>query len=155
MKLRLTNKESIRSITNPAINAMIDKKIEENIRRYTYAGSFEISERIKELENEWDIERFLRLNAASLAISGIILSFKSKSWLLLSAAVLAFNIFHAIKGWSPLVVLLRRLGIRSKQEIECELYAMKILRGDFTAFQPAGKRDADIAIKEAMIAVGS
>ena len=153
MKLRLTNKESIRSVTDPNINALIDKKIEENIRRYTYAGNYEISQRIDELENEWDIERVLQLNIVSAAIFGITFSLKNKKWLFLSATVLTFLIFHAVKGWSPPVLILRKMGLRSRQEIECELYAMKILRGDFTEFQPRGKRNADIAIKEAMIAV--
>lgn len=154
MKLQLTNKERIRSVTNPRINAKIDQRIEENIRRYAYQGEYEISQRIKELEQEWDIERALQLNSASLAIGGILLSFKNKNWLFFSATVLSFMVMQAMKGYSPPIPLLRRMGLRTKQEIECEIFAMKYLKGDFTELTSEGKRDADSAIKETLIAIG-
>lgn len=154
MKLHLTNKERIRSVTNPRINARIDKKIEENIRKYAYQGEYEISQRIKELEEEWDIERVLQLNSASLATAGIFLSFKNKNWLFFSGTILSFMILQAINGYSPLIPLLRTAGIRTKQEIECEIFAMKFLKGDFNYIASERKRDADTAIKETLVAVG-
>jgi hypothetical protein len=40
---------------------------------------------------------------------------------------------HALQGWCPPLPLLRRLGVRTQQEIERERYALKALRGDFDA----------------------
>jgi hypothetical protein len=44
---------------------------------------------------------------------------------------------HAVHGWYPLLPILRRMGVRSRDEIDREKYAIKALRGDF-----AGVRDA-------------
>ncbi|MDQ3190639.1 MAG: acyl-CoA reductase [Bacteroidota bacterium] len=153
MKLRLTNKEHIRSVTNPRINAKIDNRIEENIRRYAYQGDYEISYRINELELEWDIERVFLLNSSSFAMIGLLLSLKNKNWLIVSGTFLSFIILQTLKGFSPTIPLLRRLGLRTKQEIECEIFAMKFLKGDFSNLTSEGKRNADLAIKETLIAV--
>lgn len=154
MKLHLPSRDKLRASSDPHINWEIDRKIEENIRKYTYQGSYEISERIKELEQEWDITRILQLNAATMALAGIGLSLRNRGWLLLSGTVLAALAYFSIKGWGFSVNLFRKMGYRTRQEIDCELHAMKFLRGDFTEFQAPGRRDADLAIKEAMIAVG-
>jgi hypothetical protein len=153
MKLQLSNKEKIRSVTDPSVNRKIDREIEESIRRYTYQGSQEISQRIDELEKEWDVERVLQIGASSAALVGIGLSFQNRKWIIFPSVILSFLIMQALKGWAPPIPILRRLGFRTKQEIECELFAMKHLRGDFTEFEKAGKRDAELTIKEAMIAV--
>jgi hypothetical protein len=55
----------------------------------------------------------------------------SKKWFVLPAIVSGFLLRHAIQGWCPPVPVLRRLGIRTRLEIERERYALKILRGDF------------------------
>jgi hypothetical protein len=154
MKLHLPNRDRIRATGDPHINWKIDRKIEENIRKYTYQGSYEISQRIKELEKEWDINRVLQFNASGLALAGVGLSFKNKKWLFLSGTVMLTLAYISLKGWGAPINIFRRLGYRTRQEIDCEIYAMKFLRGDFTEFQPAGKRDANMAIKEALIAVG-
>jgi hypothetical protein len=154
MKLHLPSRDKIRAASDPHINWQIDRKIEENIRKYTYQGSYEISQRIKELEEEWDINRVLQLNTAALALVGIGLSVRNKGWLFLAGASLSVLALFSLRGWAKPLNVLRRLGVRTRQEIDCEIYAMKFLRGDFTEFQPVGKRDADLAIKEAVIAVG-
>jgi hypothetical protein len=153
MKLQLSNKDKIRSVTSNVINRRIDREIERNIRKYTYQGSEEISQRIEELKMEWDVERVLQIGAASAAFIGIGLSFQNRKWIVFPSLVLSFLVMQALKGWAPPIPILRRLGFRTKQEIECELFAMKHLRGDFIQFEKGGKRDADITIKEAMIAV--
>ena len=43
----------------------------------------------------------------------------------------SFFSLHAIQGWCPPVPVLRRLGIRTREEIERERYALKALAGDF------------------------
>jgi hypothetical protein len=154
MKLNLPNRDSIRATGDPHLNWKVDRKIEENIRKYTYQGNYEISQRIKELEKEWDINRVLQFNASGLALAGVGLSFKNKKWLFLSGTVMLALAYISLKGWGPPINIFRRLGYRTRQEIDCEIYAMKFLRGDFTEFHTAGKRDANMAIKEALSAVG-
>jgi hypothetical protein len=125
--------DTVRANTDPQINQKIDSQIEERIRYYATQPRDVISSRIEELDQEKDIERYLETNAAAIALGGIVLGFVRKKWLLLSATVLGFMLQHAIKGWCPPIPLLRKMGIRTRREIDREKYALKILRGDFQA----------------------
>ena len=87
---------------------------------------------MKILEREWDIERYLEANAAFFTITGIILTFiVSIYWLLFTMLIPIFLIQHAFQGWCPPLVIFRRMGKRTKREIENERHALKVLRGDF------------------------
>ena len=125
--------DTVRANTDPQINQKIDSQIEERIRYFATQPRDVISARIEELDQEKDIERYLETNAAAIALGGIVLGLVRKKWLLLSATVLGFMLQHAIKGWCPPIPLLRKMGIRTRREIDREKYALKILRGDFQA----------------------
>ena len=135
-----TEFDTVRANTDPGINQKIDSQIEERIRHYASQPRDVISARIEELDQEKDIERYLETNAAAIALGGIVLGLVRKKWLLLSATVLGFMLQHAIKGWCPPIPLLRKMGIRTRREIDREKYALKILRGDFQAM-PANPED--------------
>lgn len=118
--------------TAPAIEERIRRQIEANVRLYVCASREQIDKRLEELDREWDIERLIETNAASLALAGIVFGAAvSKRWLLLSGAVAAFLLQHGLQGWCPPVPIFRRLGFRSVAEIDYERYALKVLRGDF------------------------
>jgi hypothetical protein len=123
--------DTVRANSDPQVNQKIDSTIEERIRFYASQPKEAISKRIEELDQEWDIERFLETNAAGIALAGVVLGLVRKKWLLVSATVLGFMLQHAIKGWCPPIPLLRKFGIRTRREIDREKYALKILRGDF------------------------
>jgi hypothetical protein len=124
--------DRVRRNTQPDVLARIDSRIEENIRYYATQPESVIARRIHELEDEWSIERWIETNASSLALSGLLLSLTvSKKWILLTGGVLGFLLLHATQGWCPPVPMLRRLGIRTRGEIDREKYALKFLRGDF------------------------
>ncbi|TWJ16569.1 hypothetical protein [Geobacter argillaceus] len=92
----------------------------------------EIEKRLRELDEEWDIERLLETNASTIALVGLGLGTAlSRKFYLLSALVMGFLLQHALQGWCPPVPLFRRLRIRTQSEIEMERYALKALRGDF------------------------
>ena len=91
-----------------------------------------IDERIAELEREWDIERTLEANAASVSLVGLALGVAvDRRFLMIPAAVGAFLLQHALQGWCPPLPILRRLGLRTSREIHDEIVALRILRGDF------------------------
>jgi sirohydrochlorin ferrochelatase len=104
----------------------------------------QIGRRIEELDREWDIERLLEANAASVSLMGAALAATAdRRWLLLPAGVAAFLLQHALQGWCPPVMLFRRLGVRTAREIEEERHALKYLRGDYAtplASRPPGER---------------
>lgn len=125
--------DRVRANTQEGINRRIDREIEECVREYAQKGPEEIAFRIGELDREWDIERVLEANASVLAFTGLLLGVtQNKRWLWLPGLVLPFLFQHAVQGWCPPVPLLRRLGVRTRQEIDREKYALKALRGDFS-----------------------
>jgi hypothetical protein len=92
----------------------------------------EISHRLDELDREWDIERTLEANAATIGLAGVLLgAFVNRRFLALPGLVTAFLLQHALQGWCPPVPVFRRLGVRTMREIDRERYALKYLRGDF------------------------
>ena len=102
-----------------------------------------IPQRLKELDEEWDIERAIEANSA-LAFTGVVLGATAdRRWLILPAVVTAFLFQHAIQGWCPPVPILRRLGFRTAHEIEKERHALKAIRGDFEQ----SRSKPDVALK--------
>ncbi|WP_340124275.1 hypothetical protein [Methylobacter svalbardensis] len=119
--------DHVRSSTSAHVNEEIDHQTDINIHRYKGKSRAEIFERIQMLDKEWDIERVLEVNASTLALSGLILGLtKNRKWLLLPGIVLPFLLQHGLQGWCPPLPLLRRLGIRTRGEIDREKYALKI-----------------------------
>ncbi len=84
-----------------------------------------IPERLAALDAEWDVERTVELNSAVLSLVGLALSLRDRRWLLLTAAVQGFFLQHALQGWCPPIPILRRLGVRTAQEIEGERCALE------------------------------
>lgn len=108
-----------------------------------------IERRLRELDQEWDMERVLETNASSLALTGLLLGITvNRKFLVLPLVVLGFFLQHAIQGWCPPVPLLRRMGYRTQTEIETERYALRLLRGDFDGIAKSGKaKDVDEVLK--------
>lgn len=124
--------DPVRANTTPETLRAIDTSIEQKVLYYSTQPKEVISRRIHQLEREWDIERWLETNASSLALSGLVLGFtKSRKYLLLTGTVLSFLLMHAVQGWCPPVPLLRKMGVRTRSEIDREKFALKVLRGDF------------------------
>jgi hypothetical protein len=124
--------ERVRKNTSDHINREVDKKIKESIELYSSQDSEMINKRIKQLEQEWDIERALEVNMPIVALVGLALGiFVNPWWFIFPVIVMLFFLEHAIQGWCPPLPIFRSLGFRTKEEIEKERYALKILRGDF------------------------
>lgn len=91
-----------------------------------------IAQRLRELDEEWDIERAIEANASALAFTGVALgAYHHRNWLILPGLVTAFLFQHAVQGWCPPVPVLRRLGFRTSHEIETERHALKALQGEY------------------------
>ena len=138
-------KDRVRKNTSREINEDIDSILRESIDYYNGKSKAEISQRIEELDSEWDIERVLETNMSAVALSGIALSvFHNRKWIILPAIVLGFFAQHAIQGWCPPLPLFRKLGYRTRKEIDKEKYALKLLRGDFDVVsEPANTRSSE------------
>ena len=138
--MKQTNQEvqdRVRESSTHQANQQVDDLIRKSIARYKGESSEIISERIRELDQEWSIERTLEVNAATLALSGTLLgALVNKRWFVLPGLVTAFLLQHGLQGWCPPLPVMRSMGIRTRREIDEERYALKALRGDFDHISP-------------------
>lgn len=114
-------------------NIKIRRQTIFNLDDYTDGDDRLISERLKELDFEWDTERVLETNAALIVLFASLTGFINRKHCgyLLTGTVGIFLLQHALKGWCPPVPIIRKLGIRTEQEINDEKTVLKILRRDF------------------------
>lgn len=119
-------------------NEAIREGIERSVAQYAATDPRQIGERLEELDREWDIERTLQANAATIVLVGTALgALVDRKFLVLPALVGGFLLQHALQGWCPPLPLFRSLGVRTQGEIAQERYALKALRGDFrNAYDP-------------------
>ena len=118
--------------TRRTLNEDIRAETERSVRRYAGASKQEITRRLEELDREWDVERVLEANAATLACTGAILALTvNRRFAWLSAIVTGFLLQHALQGWCPPVPFLRSRRVRTAREINNEKTALRVLRGDF------------------------
>jgi hypothetical protein len=139
--------------TDPETNKTIENITEKTVEKYLPANKFRLSQRLVELDEEWDIERALELNASAVIIAGVLLGlFRQSRWLLVPLAVSGFLVQHALQGWCPPLEVFRRLGLRSSREIERERQALKALRGDYRNMPDRGlgpKEQAELLLAAA------
>jgi hypothetical protein len=86
-----------------------------------------IHARLQQLDREWDIERCLETGASTLILIGTVLATLRRRWLLLPIGVAGFLLQHSIQGWCPPLPVLRRLGVRTADEIGRERQALRYL----------------------------
>jgi hypothetical protein len=72
------------------------------------------------------------MNASALAFTGVVLGLLwNRKFFAIPCLVLPFLFEHAVQGWCPPIPILRRKGVRTRNEIDEEKFALKALRGDF------------------------
>lgn len=131
MSVLATSATRAKEQTADAVNQRIRRQTQANIA-YFAAHPEQIEQRLRELDEEWDIERWLELNSAALSLAGLTLALvHSRKWLLLPLVVQGFFLQHGIQGYCPPLPIFRRAGVRTEFEIEAERHALKALRGDF------------------------
>jgi hypothetical protein len=133
-----STRNRVPSQTSAEINRRIRQDIACSVQYYAEHKG-QIAQRLRELDEEWDIERAIEANAAALAFIGTVMGVtRNRGWLVLPALVSGFLFQHAVQGWCPPVPVLRRLGFRTAYEIEEERQALKALRGDFDKLPKTG-----------------
>jgi hypothetical protein len=111
--------------TTPAVNQEIVDFTQRSIERYRNAPHAERERRLRELEEEWDVERAIEANAAVFSLAGLALAVTvDRRWLALPLAVGGFLLQHSLQGWCPPLPVLRRLGFRTPHEIDEERFAL-------------------------------
>jgi hypothetical protein len=114
--------------TRPEINDRIARQTDGNIAYFTQHPD-QIRQRLRELDEEWDVERALETAAPSITLFGIAMSFlRGRRWILLPILVQSFFLQHALQGWCPPLPVLRRMGFRTVEEIDRERYALRAVQ---------------------------
>jgi hypothetical protein len=140
-----TTERVIRNTENH-VNAAIDDQIRKNVAQYAGSTPALISHRLCELDREWDVERVTETGAGMLLLLGTALAaMVDMRWLVLILVLGGCLLLHGLIGWTPGLLLIRRLGFRTETEIARERYALKALRGDFRSLAvvvtPAERED--------------
>lgn len=79
-----TSADRVRCSTAADMNHEIERRTNSNIRRYANSSPEVVHRRIQELDREWDVERVLEVNAATLALAGLLLGMTvNRKWLVL------------------------------------------------------------------------
>jgi hypothetical protein len=129
--------DRVRAHSNREQNYRIDVQTHQCLERHAASDREAITRHIDTLDREWDVERYLQMNAGLVSLSGVVLgALLSRRFLLLPAAVFGFFFQHATQGWCPPLPVFRRMGVRTRREINKEKYALKALRGDFDNMSP-------------------
>lgn len=122
--------ERVAQNTSPDVNTKIQQDIAKSLDFYQ-ANPQLIHSRLRELNQEWDIERVLETNASTLIMATSALGFTvNRKFFAVPFIVGAFLLQHALQGWCPPLPILRRLGYRTTREIQQERNALEhILEG--------------------------
>jgi hypothetical protein len=140
--------------TTAAVNERIRHQTERSVADCIRRGPVAIDRRLSELDEEWDIERYLETIAPTITLIGLALGVaKNRRFLIIPAVVQSFFLQHALQGWCPPLPVLRRLGVRTAGEINVERYALKALRGDFEKVGEIAKMPGAGRAKQAFAAV--
>ena len=129
--------DRVRAHSSRLQNHRVDADTQHCLDQHASSDDAAISRHIETLDREWDVERYLQMNAGLVSLSGVLLgALAGRRFLLLPAAVFGFFFQHAVQGWCPPLPVFRRMGVRTRREINREKYALKALRGDFDTASP-------------------
>jgi hypothetical protein len=148
--------DRVRRFTSSATLHKIEEKIERNVAYYASQPDDVIAQRIEELKREWSVNRLIQAHAATVGLVGAVLGFTvNRKWALLTLGAFGSLFVHGIRGWAPPLPLLRQLGMRTRTEIDREIYALKVARGDFKDLPLERMKDSSVAASEILQAINA
>jgi hypothetical protein len=151
--------DRVRDHSAHVVNRRIVREIDANVERCIRDGRDAVITRLTELDHEWDIDRVLMANFAILGGAAYaiglerythgrfgMLGRRRKGWLYFFSTQLGFLFMHAAVGWCPPVVLWRRLGVRTKAEIDAERsLLLAVLEPELRAADVLAPQSAQVA----------
>jgi hypothetical protein len=125
------HRDRVRDHSAHYVNRRIAREMDITVEHCVREGREAILARLTDIDREWDIDRILMANFAVAGGVAYALGLRrfvdTQPWrrrrtgfLYLLGAQLGFLLLHASAGWCPPAVLWRRLGARTKSEIELE-----------------------------------
>ena len=106
------------------VNARIAARMEKCLERAADEPHY-AQRRLRKLDREWDIDRAILVPFATAGAVALALGLrKNPRWRFPLTAQVAFMLAYATVGWCPPAAILRRLGFRTRQEIDAERLAL-------------------------------
>ncbi len=126
-----TRPDRVRDHSAHGVNRRISQVMQARVEQCIRLGRDAVVTRLQELEREWDIDRVLMTNFVVLGgltcLVGVeryadapFFGERRTGWLYLFGAQLGFLLMHASIGWCPPMAVWRRIGVRTKNEIDVE-----------------------------------
>jgi hypothetical protein len=128
--------DRVRDHSAQHVNRRIIREMNASVEHCARQGRDAIMKRLGELDHEWDIDRVLMANFALVGglaygvglarysrlglLEHLGLRRRRTGWLYFFGAQMGFLLLHASVGWCPPMAVWRRLGARTKTEIELE-----------------------------------
>jgi hypothetical protein len=119
--------DRVRAHSFKRATARIDQRTQTAIHRAKEDPSV-IPDELTALDREWDLERAILIPFALMGAVALALGLRrERRFRFPLTGQIAAMLTHALIGWSPQAVVLRRLGFRTRQEIEAERQALLAL----------------------------
>ncbi|HEY3448642.1 MAG TPA: hypothetical protein VGK67_19955 [Myxococcales bacterium] len=123
--------DRIRAHTPAKLNEDIDHCIARRIEDLATRSDAEQEAHLGRLDRTWSLDRAALAGLATVALAANLAALRRPGWRWLAVLSSASLLQAAASGSGVVVALLRRVGLRTRREIECERCAIKALRGDF------------------------
>jgi hypothetical protein len=141
--------DRVRDHSAPIVNQRIADQTRDRIERVVRQGHEAVTLRLDQLDREWDVDRALMVNFAIVGgatyATGLyrfahspLLGRRRHGWLQFFTVQLGFLLLHGTVGWCPPLPVFRRLGFRTKSEIEAERRVLLNALPSETGESPAG-----------------
>ena len=102
----------------------LDEALRERFDRAAESPRY-ARKRLRRLDREWDIDRAILIPFAMMGLAGLVLARRgNRAFRFPLRAQVLFVLGYAAVGWCPPAAVLRRLGFRTRQEIESERLGM-------------------------------
>jgi hypothetical protein len=124
--------DRVRNHTAQLVNQRIAERTRDRIERVVREGRDGIVRRLAQLDHEWDVDRTLMVNfAVAAGVAHAANTYRQSRrvwfgrrrgsrWLFVLTAQLGFLLLYGTLGWCPPLAVHRRLGVRTRSEIEAE-----------------------------------
>lgn len=116
--------DRVRQFSHPSLNQRIDEGIEARVARAQDETPARVRARLERLEREWDVDQIIQGKTAALVNLGLALAHRDRRGYWVAGLGFASLLSHSLIGWSPSLSLLRRLGFRTRREIDREKFAL-------------------------------
>ena len=121
---RLEEFDRVRHMSTESANQAIDANTRVAIERAHAGGRTAIERRLTALQQEWDIDRVLMANFATLVFAQLLAATRDRRWLWGPLIQTPFLLMHATLGWCPPSLWFRPMGFRTRFEIQAEREAL-------------------------------